>query len=211
MLFNAAALRSLPATLDATYERMLTGIEEMLREEALVLLRWLAYAQSPPSLGELAEATIIDPTDAGGVDVDNRGDIEDTLKILSGLITLESSERTHEDSDHSNDEDAESEVSEREDIGTSLASPARRIGRDTKIRLAHFSVKEYLESKRILLSNAKDFYLENAKEQEFLAQSCLVYLAHYSSSNEKSSTMYDIEAFPLLQYAARSWFYHSSF
>ena len=60
-------------------------------------------------------------------------------------------------------------------------------------------------------SNAKDFYLENAKEQEFLAQSCLTYLVHYSSSNEKSSTLDDLVAFPLLRYVAQSWFYHSSF
>ena len=186
---------------------MLAGIEEILREEALVLLRWLAYAQSPPSLSELAEATIIDPTDTGGVDVDNRGDIEDTLEILSGLITLEDAER-NEDSDNS--EDKASEVLEPENIGTSRLSPTRRVRRDTKVRLAHFSVKEYLESKRIIQSNAKDFHLQTAKEHEFLAQSCLVYLAHYSSSNEKISTMDDLVAFPLLRYAARLWFYHSS-
>ena len=50
----------LPATLDETYERMLTGIDEIFRDEALTLLRWLAYAQTPPTLMELAEASIID-------------------------------------------------------------------------------------------------------------------------------------------------------
>lgn len=51
-----AALSTIPATLDATYERMLIGIGELYQEEALVLLRWSAYAQSPLSLHELAEA-----------------------------------------------------------------------------------------------------------------------------------------------------------
>ena len=85
---------------------MLTGIEEILSEEALIHVRWLVYASTPPSLGELAEATIIDPADAGDVDVDNRGDIEDALEILSGLITLEGAERNDEDSDNDEDEDA---------------------------------------------------------------------------------------------------------
>ena len=82
---------SLPTTLDATYERMLTGIEDVYLEEALVLLRWLAYARSPLSLGELAEATIVDTKSDGFVDVDNRGDVKDTLDILSGLVVLEKS------------------------------------------------------------------------------------------------------------------------
>ena len=32
---------------------------------------------------------------------------------------------------------------------------------------------------------------------------------HYSYSDDKTSTNRDLAAFPLLQYAARSWFYHS--
>ena len=99
----------------------------------------------------------------------------------------------------------------REEVGTGMVTRVGRVGRDTKVRLAHFSVKEYLESKRIPQSNAKDFYLESAKAHEFLAQSCLMYLVHYNSKNVKSFTIDDLVAFPLLQYAARSWFYHSSF
>ena len=86
----------------------------------------------------------------------------------------------------------------------------RQAVQDTRVRFAHFSVKEYIESDRIMESRAKDFYLENAKEQEFLAQSCLTYLLHYSNSNDKSSTSHDLVIFPLLKYAARSWFYHAS-
>ena len=80
---------SLPATLDATYERMITGIEDVYRKEAVVLLRWLAYARTPLSLGELAEAAIVDPKCDDSVDVDNPGDVEDTIDILSGLVVLE--------------------------------------------------------------------------------------------------------------------------
>lgn len=61
------ALTLLPPTLDATYERMLIGIEEMYREEALRLLRWLAFQQRPLTLGEMAEAGMIDPSGDGSV------------------------------------------------------------------------------------------------------------------------------------------------
>ena len=111
-----ATLLSLPATLDATYERILIGIDEMLRGEALILLRWLAYAQSPPSLGELAEARIIDPTDTGGVDFGNRGGVEDTLEILSGLISLEDAKHNDENSGNKQDEDKDEDEDEDEGL-----------------------------------------------------------------------------------------------
>ena len=56
-------LQSLPPTLDDTYTRMLTKIKTMYHQEALTLLRWLAYARSPPTLGELVDAAIIDPAE----------------------------------------------------------------------------------------------------------------------------------------------------
>ena len=200
------ALRHLPATLDATYERMLTGIEEMFRMEALTLLRWLAYAKSPLSLGELAEATVINPAVNGVVDVDNRGSLEDTLDILSGLVTA-----VRLDSDDADEGVAPRlEIPDSEDIDTGFAHPGQQFKKGTKVRLAHFSVKEYLESTRILQSHAKDFYLESAKEHRFLAQSCLMYILYYSSSSEKTSTNQDLVTFPLLRYTAQSWFSHSS-
>ncbi|KAK5109315.1 hypothetical protein LTR85_002866 [Meristemomyces frigidus] len=215
------ALRSLPTTLDATYDRMLATIESLYRKEAIVLLQWLAYAQSPPSLGELVEAAIVDITEEGHIEVDERGGLEDTLEILSGLVVLvavdtEDYESEHEENvrnyetDDQRNEDLGSEVLDYEDTDKPAAYRHRRIKEDTKVRLAHFSVKEYLESERILQSEVKEFYLESAIGHRLLAQSCLTYIMHYSSSNEKSSTSQDLIDFPLLRYAARSWFYHAS-
>ncbi|KAK3613761.1 hypothetical protein LTR56_027692 [Elasticomyces elasticus] len=214
-------LRNLPATLDATYDRMLSKIEDLYHKEAIVLLQWLAYAQSPPSLSELVDAAIIDPTEEGCVATDERGGLEDTLEILSGLVVVlginaedyESKdggqERDHETNDRESDS-TPSEMLDHKDIDTPAAYRYQRIRGDTKVRLAHFSVKEYLESKRILQSGAKMFYLEGAIGHRFLAQSCLTYIMHYSRSSEKLSTTQDLVVFPLLQYAARSWFHHSS-
>ena len=69
------ALFDLPETLDQTYERMLMGIEKRSRNDALALLRWLAFTHSPLSLNELVEARVIDLVGDGSVDVDDRGGI----------------------------------------------------------------------------------------------------------------------------------------
>ena len=54
------------------------------------------------------------------------------------------------------------------------------------------------------------FSFESPKEHRFLAQSYLTYIIHYSRKEEKTSTKQDLILFPLLNYAARSWFYHLS-
>ena len=60
---------------------MLNGIAKKDHSGVLSVLRWLAYAQSPPSLDQLAEASIIDPTnDPTGkdtIDIQDRGSWED--------------------------------------------------------------------------------------------------------------------------------------
>ncbi|KXL45985.1 hypothetical protein M433DRAFT_191387 [Acidomyces richmondensis BFW] len=84
-----------------------------------------------------------------------------------------------------------------------------KIGKFTKVRLAHFPVKEYLESPRIPNGVARDFHLDPLKDHRFLGQSCIVYLMHYSDSCQKTFTEQDLEAFPLLEYAAKEWGYHA--
>ncbi|OQN95615.1 hypothetical protein B0A48_18692 [Cryoendolithus antarcticus] len=204
-----AALLTLPKDLDETYERMLNNIDQDDRPYAFTFLRWLAYAQSPPSLGELAEASIVDPTDDqtadGIVDVENRGGWGDTLEILAGLVMVGGADNGDID-----DETARSDALDDSKGELSVTEGGQRIHKDSKVRLAHFSVKEYLESSRILASDAKAFHLDPNKEHRFLTQSCLVYLVHYSSSSRKTSTKQDLAAFPLLAYAAKSWAYHAS-
>ncbi|WPH04423.1 Hypothetical protein R9X50_00731400 [Acrodontium crateriforme] len=202
--FVKDALYSLPSTLDETYERMLIGIDARLRADALTLLRWLAYAKSPPSLGELVDATVIDLEGEGNVEVEDRPGLDDTLEILSSLVIIIGREGD-EDANHVEDADSESDASD-----IRLAHRLGHITSHTRVRLAHFSVKEYLESPRILGSSAQYFHLESAREHSVLSQSCLVYLMHYSSCQEKLLAKKDFETFPLLGYAAESWYYHSA-
>jgi hypothetical protein len=203
------ALDALPATLDDTYTRILLDIEEMYHDHALTLLRWLAYARSPPTLGELVDAAVTEPCHESSIDADNRGGLEDTLNILSGLVMVEDS-KDADTEDHSKSKSSTSDASTTDHDQADVASHSRHLTSDTRVRLAHFSVKEYLESRRILQSGAGQFYLESAAGHRALSQSCLTYLRYYSISPEKTLTKQDLETFPLLRYAARSWFYHSA-
>ena len=222
---------------------MLTSIEDLYRDEALVLLRWLAYAQSPPTLAQLAEAAIIDPSGGGSVDTANRGQLEDTLEILSGFVVVQEAD-IDSDSDFDRDEASDTDTDETtypdhtecegtsdgntrnvstrnvrrpssRDIdsttgsrlsGSDGSSPGRRV--DTKIRLAHFSIQEYLESDRILQTAARGFHLSRTEGHSYLAQCCLVYVLHYCKSPDKLTVHNDREDLPLLEYAACSWIDH---
>jgi len=43
-----------------------------------------------------------------------------------------------------------------------------------------------------------------------IVDSCLTYLQHYNSSNNRTLTKQDLETFPLLGYAAQLWYYHAT-
>jgi ankyrin repeat protein len=193
-----AVLRTLPATLDETYGRMLDRIGSTDRRDALVLLRWLAYAMRPLTLAELQAAVTIRPED-DDVDFGDEGDLGDSLSILSGLVVF--SERvTASDSSIEVDEDASQHV---------MTAEVGDLDPDTHIRLAHFSVKEYLESTRISASSASLFRLEAGACHRFLSQSCLTYLAFYSKRDKTTSPKLDFFDFNLLNYAATKWYDHS--
>jgi ankyrin repeat domain-containing protein 50 len=194
-----AALHAAPTSLNETYERMLSSIDERDRLEALVLLRWVAYAKSPLTLGELAEATIVDRSAEGSVDISNKGGWNDTLRILAGFLTIEHLDK--EDRGYRTDWLHGAGPAELNSQSTSAGEWSRD---NSKVGLAHYSVLEYLESTHILSDNAKDFHFDREREHGFLAQSCLVYIIHCSSSDAITSIKKDLRLFPLLQYAAQS-------
>jgi ankyrin repeat protein len=186
---------------------MLTRIKKMYHQEALTLLRWLTYARSPPTLGELVDAAITNPIEESFVDTSERGGLRDALNILSGLVTIE--ENHLADTEHNSR--AELVTNDTSIVGDDQGASmiySQHLTTDTRLRLAHFSVKEYLESERISRSSANQFSLESATGHRALSQSCLTYLRYYITSPEKTLKHRDLETFPLLRYAAQSWFYH---
>jgi ankyrin repeat protein len=187
-------LKALPPTLDATYTRMLERIGPAVSEDALTLLRWLAYAMWPVTLAELQAAVTIRPED-DEVDFEDEGDFRDSLDILAGLVVFSDGGDSTDDAGYTQYDKARVEIQE--------LTPGSRV------RLAHFSVKEYLESERISGTSASFFRLEPGACHRFLAQSCLTYLMSYSKSGEKASPMLDLNNFHLLNYATDKWYQHS--
>jgi ankyrin repeat protein len=188
----------MPTTLDETYDRMLEHIAELGPAEcrhAFTLLRWLAYAITPITLAELQSAVTIRPED-DEVDFENQGYFTDSPEILAGLVVFSDGASSTKDG---SDADYDKAIDD--------LTPA------TYIRLAHFSVKEYLESDRILKKSAYDFpRLEAGAAHRFLSQSCLTYLMAYSKIEEKApwfAPERDFDRFRLLKYAANRWYGHS--
>ena len=75
------------------------------------------------------------------------------------------------------------------------------------VRIAHFSVQEYLKSKRIRHQKAVMFSLASITAHAEIAQICLTYLLEHglSSSNLDQNLL---EEFPLAKFAAMYWYHH---
>lgn len=220
----------MPRTLDETYARMLQQIHMDYRANAVVLLKWLAYAERPLNLSEIRDTVLID-LEAMTVRFEDRGDIEDALNILSDLIVVMD--------EHVNDVDVsqqdgalgedgyatkQSYAGSLDDLQSGLRTnpdqasrrhPRRRSmekSSTTLIRLAHLSMKEYFESGRVA-ADAGDFHLVSKRAQLYLTQSCLLYIMYYSKTQQSDGTIVgSLERsmkFPLFEYASRFWYQHA--
>ena len=207
------ALRRLPATLDETYARVLESIEdETCQELARRCLVWLAFSKTPLSLEQLADAAVIG---TGSFDPEDRiSDPQFILELLGSLVVVASDEYLVEDS---------STIAEwvvYNGIGV--------VGLGV-VRLAHFSVKEYLTSERIVQSAVSKFALGDAMAHRQIAEACLLYLDFFQQLESEAisrltpptssyvdfwarsdlpiSADLDISPYPLLGYACYFWWH----
>jgi len=130
------ALKGLPADLDETYKRILVSIREEDIRYAVRILRWLAFSPRPLLLVEVAEIAAIDANPCPAFDQgESLQDPLEVLSICSSLVTL---------------------------IAVNgEAGHGSRHGRSA-VLLAHYSVKEYLVSERILDSEASLYGLNSS-------------------------------------------------
>ena len=77
-----------------------------------------------------------------------------------------------------------------------------------EIRLAHFSVKEYLMSEKIQREPTSYFGTDLVAANQFLTEACLAYILHSTTAKECTNSAEDLRLFPLLHYACRYWFVH---
>ena len=172
-------LKELPETLDETYNRILLSIPESCHHEAHAVLQWLAYSRRPMNVAEVAEAIAVDRNNQI-FDTENRMlDIFSVLDICSSLVTLSERKTTLKD-----DQTEETR----------------------KLQLAHYSVKEYIVSSRILTSQGKNFAIKETEAHEYMGEACLIYLLHFNRSDSIYADAW--VDYPFLLYAAECWYGH---
>ena len=75
------------------------------------------------------------------------------------------------------------------------------------VKLAHFSVKEYLVSEKILKGAAGRLHISEKLSHSLISRTCLVYLLHFSTDDSLDLTT--TTSYPLALYAAKYWTLHA--
>ena len=168
-------LKSLPATLPQTYERILLNIDENYSQYALKMLQWLTYSTRPLKLLELAEVVAIDEDEHPCFHPERRfPEPEDILLMCSSLV-----------------------------------SATEEKARGKVVKLAHFSVKEYLVSYQIMNGEARKYSIREIDANVRIARDCLSYIIYFTEDVPKPAKHKFSSEFPLAQYAALVWQDHA--
>jgi len=102
--------------------------------------------------------------------------------------------------DEDEDDESEDELSDAESTDEDANQAVFEV-----VRLADFSVKEYLVSSRVLLGSASAFGVQKENPHIHLAKSCLRHIRHYDVVMSQSSFDDFIEESPLIYYASNYW------
>ena len=172
-------LQDLPQSLDATYERILRDILKAYPDQAYHLLQFLTVATRPVSVDELAEILVLNVSD--GIPVLNKDwrwddNQRGVLATCSSLVVI-------------------------------VDSYDYNLEKNTRfVRLAHFSVKEFLTSKRLANKKAdiSRFYIRLEPAHTIIAQSCLAILLQSDLDRANRTSA-------LSKYAAQHWVDHARF
>lgn len=211
------ALASLPETLDETYARILSNISPAYSDHAIRILQWLAYSRRPLTLGELAEVVAVNTTGNPWFDHDARfPEPRDILTICPGLLveeirTDDLEKEIEGDSDDGNDGDGDEGINEADNSAGNKSGSLPKFKHNNIIRLAHFSVKEYLLSERIRDQVVSKFAIEEKSSHRSIAAHCLAYILQFEHYGVVRSDYRDqrfIKGYHLSNYAFTEWIGH---
>ncbi|KAI1414763.1 hypothetical protein F5Y13DRAFT_197313 [Hypoxylon sp. FL1857] len=190
------ALKSLPETLDETYSRIINNLPSTNRDRTLRVLQFLTYSERPLQIKELVDALAVKVSAEPRFESRRRmPKPEEVLKLCSSLVTV----TTKTSGRHWQWNDEEESGAE-------------------EIRLAHYSVREYLVSNRMRNDIINHFSEVNARAS--IAEVCLAYLLHLghhaaphlgapSPARVVELIMQLKRDYPLLGYAATYWVNHA--
>jgi hypothetical protein len=184
---------------------MLAEIDKKHIDMVITALKWLVIAERPLRLDELAEAVALGLEPRADFDMNNRLlDLTDILRILGSLLAVEVPHtrrfywlRSEYDSDSEADpEFCVNSVCHASDAGTIGNSDSRY---SPIVRLAHFSVREYLLS--TLPKPWSTDHFNEADLHDFATIACLNYIKLIMSHNSMFGDLYD--------YAMSYWCVHA--
>ena len=204
LLHLRQTLTSLPKTLDDTYARILCNIDEQFNHcnrDILKILQWLTFSARPLRLEEVAEILAIDVDQTPRFDPERRWpEPRDILRICSSLITI-----TMHSSDASVQDDLNEDSQDQDTYSVAESIDAQ--GPITYVRLAHFSVKEYLVSDRVRQGMASHYSIREIESHGILAEDCIAYLLQFDEPDPLTSESLALS--PLAHYAAKFWVNHA--
>ncbi|KAJ5716477.1 hypothetical protein N7493_008388 [Penicillium malachiteum] len=179
------SLKSLPTTLEETYARILAGIDFSHREYTTRILQFLTYSGRPVTIEESVDIVAVDSSGETAFDFELRmPEPLEIARVCSSLITLVVKR---------NEDDEEN----KETL--------------TEIRLAHFSVQQYLKSDRIAVSFGLEspdtgFCLNEKTARAEITRICLAYLSNFDEQTQAEVIRRD---FPFSGYAMDYWMDHA--
>jgi ankyrin repeat protein len=192
-------LAGLPKTLNETYERILLGINDAYVDQALMILRSIAFSFEPMEVEEVAEIVAMTPEmpdAAPKLDRFNRlfDAANDILSICGSLLQLSR---------------------------TSRAGNFARLGDESimAVQLSHYSVKEYLITHGCRFQNGQHYCVTDGLCNTLMAEVCLSYLldmppARPSRQTSQADADFSSQVwetgFPLKRYAATYWASHAN-
>lgn len=145
-------LNSLSQSLDETYERILCNIDTYLVEDAQRILTLLCFAARPLTVQELIDGMAVQLESS--VELNRKRRLQDSdgfrgicLALIDVDLRADPTSESYGDADLT-----------------------------FTVRIAHFSVQEYLESERIRQQKTAMFSLNSVTAHAQIAQICLVYL-----------------------------------
>ena len=120
-------------------------------------MQWLAYSWRPMSLTEVSEVLTVDPEDDAQFDIERRlVEPHELLRMCSSLVTTVRQQRVK-----------------------SRLTPYEDAEEEELLQLAHFSVREYLESSRLRAGPANKFAIDKMRAHTFITESCIIYLLQF--------------------------------
>ncbi|TGO13234.1 hypothetical protein BTUL_0073g00020 [Botrytis tulipae] len=156
-------LKSLPRTLHATYERMLSNIHEDYTDIVVAALKWLVICREKLTIHELAEAVAAGIDSKSSFNVYNRfGNPDELLDILGSLVTLDTNNGKYRVYD---------------DWATSTESQSDR----KYVQLSHFLVRECLTSTYLKFTYMNGF--DEPSLHLFALECCLNYINGFTAQN----------------------------